>query len=170
VGDPACCRHRPGAPPLGPTWRQFLHTQAAGILAVDFLHVYTMQLKRLYVRVFIEHGTGRIRLGGVTAHPTSNWTVQQECSFCGSPSRPALNCELTSEHALGFGCAFPTDIHPHLGLVSVAPAPPPCVSRMSIQEGARKISVPYHWSARKRLAGCCVLIEVLAIVPRRRRP
>ena len=61
----------------GPTWLQFLHAQAAGILAVNFLHVDTVLLKRLYVLVFIEHGMRRMHLGGVTAHPTGAWTVQQ---------------------------------------------------------------------------------------------
>jgi transposase len=69
----------------GPTWRQFLHAQAAGILAVDFLHVETVLLKRIYVLVLIEHGTRRMHLGGVTAHPTGDWTAQQARNLALSP-------------------------------------------------------------------------------------
>jgi putative transposase len=49
----------------GPTWRQFLHAQARTVIAADFLHVDTVLLRRLYVLVFIEHGTRRIHLAGI---------------------------------------------------------------------------------------------------------
>jgi putative transposase len=61
----------------GPSWRQFLAAQAHAIIACDFLVVETVLLKRLYVLVFIEHGTRGLHLGGVTAHPTGAWAVQQ---------------------------------------------------------------------------------------------
>jgi putative transposase len=46
-------------------------------MAVYFLHSDTVLLKRLHVLMFTEHGTRRVHLGGVTAHPTGDWTVQQ---------------------------------------------------------------------------------------------
>jgi putative transposase len=53
----------------GPTWRQFLQAQAAGILAVDFLHVDTVLLRRLYVLVFIEHGVHSPPLDALDCRP-----------------------------------------------------------------------------------------------------
>ncbi len=61
----------------GPTWQQFLTAQAHAIIACDFLVVETVLLQRLYVLVFIEHGTRRLHVAGVTACPTGAWAVQQ---------------------------------------------------------------------------------------------
>ena len=61
----------------GPTWREFLAAQAHAIIACDVLVVETVLLKRLYLLVFIEHGTRRLHVAGVTAHPTGAWAVQQ---------------------------------------------------------------------------------------------
>jgi putative transposase len=91
----------------GPTWRQFLHAQAAGILAVDFLHVDTVLLKPIYVLVFIEHRTRRMHLGGVTAHPTGDWAVQQARNLALTLGERFENIKfLVRDHGSNFTASF----------------------------------------------------------------
>jgi transposase InsO family protein len=61
----------------GPTWSQFLRSQAEAILACDFFRVDLLDGTQACVLAVIEHATRRIRILGVTLHPTGQWTTQQ---------------------------------------------------------------------------------------------
>jgi putative transposase len=61
----------------GPTWREFLRSQAEGILALDFFTVETAWLRTMYVLFAIHHGSRLVHVLGVTKNPDSAWVTQQ---------------------------------------------------------------------------------------------
>ena len=61
----------------GPSWSQFLRSQAEAILACDFFTADLLDGTQAYVLAVMEHATRRIRILGVTLHPSGEWTAQQ---------------------------------------------------------------------------------------------
>jgi putative transposase len=67
---------------VGPSWSQFLRSQAEGILACDFFTVETAWFKTLYVLFFIEIGTRRVHMTAATRNSTSFFVTQQARNLC----------------------------------------------------------------------------------------
>ncbi|MGW2064561.1 integrase core domain-containing protein [Streptomyces sp. NPDC001937] len=58
------------------TWAMFLRSQAHAILACDFFTATTLNGASVYVFAVIEHANRRVRILGVTTHPTAAWVIQ----------------------------------------------------------------------------------------------
>src|SRR5450631_3887323 len=67
----------PGRREAGLPWPQFLRSQAEVILACDFFTVDLLDGTQAYVLAVIEHASRRIRILGITLHPTGEWTALQ---------------------------------------------------------------------------------------------
>jgi hypothetical protein len=61
----------------GPSWSQFLRGQAASIVAADFVTVYSLWGRVLYVLFFVELSTRKVHVAGCTSNPDGAWVTQQ---------------------------------------------------------------------------------------------
>src|ERR671934_40486 len=61
----------------GPSWREFLRSQAASIVACHFFTVESLFLRRYYVLFFIARASRRVWFAGCTTNPTGAWVTQQ---------------------------------------------------------------------------------------------
>lgn len=59
------------------TWRTFVHNHSDQIWACDFIQVFDLLFRSLFVFVIIEIGSRRVVPVGVTRHPTDAWVAQQ---------------------------------------------------------------------------------------------
>ncbi|MCB8982183.1 MAG: helix-turn-helix domain-containing protein [Ardenticatenaceae bacterium] len=58
-------------------WKTVMNHYKEQLLACDFFTIETIFLRTVYVLVFIELGTRRVHLAGITSHPNGLWVAQQ---------------------------------------------------------------------------------------------
>lgn len=58
-------------------WKTMMNHYKEQLLACDFFTIETIFLKTVYVLIFIELGTRRVHLAGITCHPDGHWVAQQ---------------------------------------------------------------------------------------------
>ncbi len=64
-------------PPSAQTWKTFLQNHAHDIWVCDFLQVYDLFFRSLFVFILIELGSRRVAHVRVTSNPTDSWVAQQ---------------------------------------------------------------------------------------------
>jgi transposase InsO family protein len=84
-----------------------LHVQAETILACDFFTADLLDGTQAYVLAVIEHATRRIRILGVTQHPSGAWTAQQARNLVMDLGEQAHRVKfMIRDHGSNFTAAF----------------------------------------------------------------
>jgi len=94
-------KRRPGG--SGQTWKTFLRNHAAGIGAMDFVVVPTINFRLLSILVILRHERRRLISLSVTDHPTAEWIARQITEAFPWNSAPAhliRDCDDSYGHAV----------------------------------------------------------------------
>jgi len=87
----------------GQTWKTFLRSHVAGISAMDFLVVPTINFRLLFVLVILRHERRRLISLSVTDYPTAEWIAQQITEafpWDGAPSHLIRDRDAAYGHAV----------------------------------------------------------------------
>ncbi len=91
----------------GLPWREFIRRQAQSMIACDFFTVETVTLRRIYVLFFIELGSRRVQIAGLSENPDGAWVAQQARNLAWSlPERERPLRFLIHDNDAKFTAAF----------------------------------------------------------------
>ena len=84
---------RPAPRRAGPTWTEFLRSQARGIVATDFFTVDTVCLRRYHLLFMIEIDTCRLERDSCNLYHDAIAPVTRRVPFDDAPSRVSFQCD-----------------------------------------------------------------------------
>jgi putative transposase len=142
-------------------WRQFLQAHASAALAVDFFHVETVTLRRLYVLFALELESRYVQILGVTANPDGAWTTQQARNLLVDLGERAASFRyLIRDRAGQFTIAFDTVLaDAEIDVLKIPPRSPRANAYaerfvLTARLSERSCTTALSWSPKASRSGC----------------